>query len=64
MLLDLYISDRSLPRTGAGELAAGSDLAAGRSDGAVIDFVGSAEVETAAWAVVELGGDGVALVKA
>ena len=52
---------RSLPRTGAEELAAGSDLAAGDEARAVVDFVWSAEAETAAWAVIEAGGDGVAV---
>ena len=48
MLSALYVADRSLPRTGAKELAAGSDLAAEREDGAVTNLEGRAEAETAA----------------
>src|SRR5258708_28356091 len=54
------VADRSLPRTGAEELAAGSDRSAGRKDGAEVDFVRGEEAEAAARAVVEVGGDLVA----
>ena len=55
------LADRSLPRTGAEELAAGSDLSAGRKDGLVVDIVRSEESMAFAGAVVELGGDNLAL---
>jgi hypothetical protein len=45
MLRDLYVAAGSLPRTGAEELAAGGDLAAGREDGAVIDLMRGAKAE-------------------
>lgn len=57
MLHALKVADRSLPRTGAEELATGSDLLAGRKDGLVIDFVRSAEAEAFAGAMIEGGGD-------
>ncbi len=57
MLRALYVAGRSLPRTGAEELAAGSDLAAGKTDGAVIDLVGSEEAEAAARTTVQRAGD-------
>jgi len=60
MLRDLYVAAGSLPRTGAEELAAGSDLAAGRKDGAVIDLMRGAKAEAKARAMIERGGDGVA----
>ncbi len=61
MLYDLEVADRSLPRTGAEELAAGSDLSAGRKDGLVVDIVRGEEAVAFAGAVVELGGDQLAL---
>ena len=61
MTYALYsVADRSLPRTGAEELAAGSDLAAGATDGAGVDFVRSAESEAFARPVVEGRSDAVA----
>ncbi len=49
------------PRTGAEELAAGGGPAARCVGDAVVDFVGRAEAEAAARAVVELGGESGAL---
>src|SRR5262245_37306746 len=57
----IVIAGRSLPRTGAEELAAGSDLAAGETGGLIVDFVRGAKAEAAARAVVEAGGDMVAV---
>lgn len=57
------LADRSLPRTGAEELAAGSDLSAGRKDGAVVELVGSEEAEAAPRTVVEQGGNVVAVAR-
>src|SRR5256885_1387180 len=56
----IMVVDRSPPRTGAEELAAGGDLTAGRKDGAVVGFVRGEEAETAAGTVIEVGGDLVA----
>jgi hypothetical protein len=53
MLYTLKVAGRSLPRTGAEELAAGSDLSAGWKDGGVIDFVGSTKAEAFAGPVIE-----------
>jgi len=50
------LADRSLPRTGAEELATGSDLSAGAKDGLVIDLVGSTEAVAASRAVIEAFG--------
>ena len=61
MLYDLNVADRSLPRTGAEELAAGSDLSAGRKDGLVVDIVRGEEAVAFAGAVVEFSGDQLAL---
>ena len=55
------LADRSLPRTGAEELAAGSDLSAGARGGGVVDFVRSAKAESFAWAMIESGSDLVAV---
>jgi hypothetical protein len=55
------VAIRSLPRTGAEEHAAGSDLLAARKDEAVIDFVRRAAAEAAAGAMIELGSGVVAL---
>ena len=54
------VAVRSLSRTGAEELATGSDLRAGKEDRAEVDLVGSAEAEAAARAMVEFCGDVVA----
>ncbi len=45
MLHALKAAGRSLPRTGAEELAGGSDLLAGSEDRLVVDLMGSAEAE-------------------
>ena len=58
--LGIVLADRSLPRTGAEELAAGSDLSAGAEDGGVVDFVRSVKAKPFAWAMIERGSDLVA----
>src|ERR1051325_4106911 len=61
MFIRVIVSaDRSRPRTGAEELAAGSDLAAGRKDAAGVDFVGREEAETKAGPMIEMSRDALA----